>query len=102
MITMLTRTTLAALTLLTAIGAQATDDYTQELYDIYCTACHAVSASGAPQAFTSEWEDRLDKGINTLVTHAINGIGNMPPMGTCAECSEDDLKNIILYMAQEQ
>lgn len=102
MITTLTRTALATLALISTSSVLATDDYTQELYDIYCTACHAVSASGAPQAFTGEWEDRLDKGIDTLVTHAINGIGNMPPMGTCAECSEDDMKNIILYMAQEQ
>ncbi|MAK90305.1 MAG: hypothetical protein CMI08_00155 [Oceanospirillaceae bacterium] len=80
----------------------AVDDYTVELYDIYCTACHAVKASGAPQAFTSEWHDRLDKGMETLVNHAINGIGNMPPMGTCVECSADDLHDIIQYMAQEQ
>ena len=70
----------------------AVDDYTVELYDIYCTACHAVKASGAPQAFTSEWHDRLDKGMETLVNHAINGIGNMPPMGTCVEATCDPLE----------
>jgi len=83
-------------------SSAATDDYTVELYDIYCTACHAVKASGAPQAFTDDWRARLNKGIDTLVNDAINGIGNMPPMGTCVECSADDLKNIIHYMAQEQ
>jgi len=40
--------------------------------------------------------------MTTLVNHAINGIGNMPPMGTCAECSAEDLEDIIRYMAQEQ
>ncbi len=90
------------LLLITACSANATDDYSKELYDIYCTACHAVTASGAPQAFTSEWDDLLDKGITTLVNNAINGIGNMPPMGTCTECSGEDLEDIIRYMAQEQ
>ncbi len=92
----------AGLLLVIASSANATDDYSKELYELYCTACHAVAASGAPQSFTSEWEDRLDKGITTLVNNAINGIGNMPPMGTCAECSAEDLEDIIRYMAQEQ
>ena len=86
----------------TVSAAPSVDDYPIELYDIYCTACHAVKASGAPQAFTDEWRDRLDKGMETLVNHAINGVGNMPPMGTCVECSAEDLENIIHYMAQEQ
>lgn len=83
-------------------SANATDDYSKELYEIYCTACHAVAASGAPQAFTSEWDKLVNKGFNTLVNNAINGIGNMPPMGTCTECSAEDLEDIIRYMAQEQ
>lgn len=80
----------------------AADDYTVELYDLYCTACHAVSASDAPQAFTDEWEERLDKGIDTLVNNSIDGIGNMPAMGTCTECTAEDIEDIIRYMAKEQ
>ncbi|WP_419813197.1 c-type cytochrome [Bacterioplanoides sp.] len=93
---------------LTAIPASAvtnntTDSYTVELYDLYCTACHAVSASGAPQAFIrDEWQDRLDKGMETLVNNAITGIGNMPAMGTCGECSAEDMEDLIRYMVQEQ
>jgi len=103
MIITVTRSLLAALTLsVTTHTASAADDYTTELYDIYCTTCHAVAASGAPQAFTREWQERVDKGISTLVNNAINGTGNMPPMGTCGECSAADLENLIRYMAQEQ
>lgn len=78
------------------------DDYTVELYDLYCTACHAIKASGAPQSFTREWQPRMKKGIDTLVNHAISGIGNMPAMGTCGECTADDLEDIIRYMATEK
>lgn len=78
------------------------DEYTVELYELYCTACHAVAASGAPQAFTSDWQDYLDKGMDTLVNNAITGIGNMPAMGTCGECAAEDLEDLIRYMAQEK
>ncbi|WP_430461563.1 c-type cytochrome [Thalassolituus sp. LLYu03] len=102
MIRTLTRNLLAVAAFSTAVSVSAADDYTKELYDLYCTACHAVKASGAPQAFTREWDDRMDQGIDVLVNHAINGIRNMPPMGTCAECSEEDLENIIRYMAKQE
>ena len=82
--------------------SQATDDYTVELYDLYCTTCHAVEASGAPQAFTDEWQERLDKGMENLVNNAITGIGNMPAMGTCVECSAEDMEDLIRYMAEEK
>lgn len=80
----------------------ATDDYTIELYDLYCTACHAVEASGAPQAFTDEWEDVLDKGMEETVNNAIAGTGNMPAMGTCVECTPEDMEALIQYMATEK
>lgn len=102
MIKTLTRSLLTVAALSGSLNAAATDDYTKELFALYCTACHAVKASGAPQAFTHEWDARMDQGIDTLVNHAINGIRNMPPMGTCSECSEEDLQNIITYMAQEE
>lgn len=82
--------------------ANDVDEYTAELYDLYCTACHAVSASGAPQAFTDEWQKPMSKGIDTLVNNAIAGIGNMPAMGTCGECTAEDLEDIIRYMATEK
>ena len=80
----------------------ATDDYTIELYDLYCTACHAVDASGAPQAFTDEWEDVLDKGMTETVNNAIAGVGNMPAMGTCNECTPEDIEALVRYMATEK
>lgn len=82
--------------------AKADDEYTVELYDIYCHACHAAKIAGVPQAFSSEWKPRLKKGIKTLVTHAISGYKNMPPMGTCAECTPEDIENLIVYMSKEK
>lgn len=88
--------------LLLTPNAYSTDDYTVELYDIYCKTCHAAKIAGAPKAFSSDWQPRLKQGIQTLVNHAISGYKNMPPMGTCAECSPEDIKQLILYMSQEK
>jgi cytochrome c5 len=32
------------------------------------------------------------------LTNATNGIRAMPPMGTCMDCTEDQLKAAIQYM----
>lgn len=77
------------------------DDYREELYDIYCSGCHAVTASNAPQAFSTDWAPIVQRnGIDALVNNSIRGIGNMPAMGTCSECNADDMRDIILYMTE--
>ena len=97
---MIKRTLFTTLFLL-ASASTLSDDYSQELYQIYCSGCHAVSASNAPQAFSPDWAPIVQrKGLDTLVNNAIRGIGNMPPMGTCSECTADDMRDIIVYMTE--
>lgn len=61
-----------------------------------CASCHSVGVLGAPKIGTGEWAARLDaKGLDTLVTNAINGINSMPPRGTCGDCSDDEIKSAI-------
>jgi cytochrome c5 len=43
---------------------------------------------------------RLDKGIETLYTHAIEGFNGMPPMGLCATCSEDEMHAAVDYILE--
>lgn len=79
------------------------DDYTKELYQTYCAACHTTSATGAPQSFDQKaWSLRLKAGIEQVTTNAIVGKGNMPPMGSCQECEYEDLQTLIHYMASSQ
>jgi len=70
----------------------------EEVYNTKCAACHATGAAGAPKYGTPDWADRGAKGMDTLLTNAINGIGGMPPRGLCMDCSDDDLKNAIQHM----
>jgi len=70
----------------------------EDVYKASCASCHAIGVAGAPKYGTSEWADRGAKGIDALLKTAISGINAMPPRGTCATCSDDELKVAIEYM----
>lgn len=81
----------------------AVDEYTIELYEVYCKACHASAGAGVPVAFNdADWHKRLNSGREAVIKNAIVGIGNMPPQGQCMECSYDDFENLIDYMSAEK
>jgi cytochrome c5 len=65
------------MTLASAAGGAA-DQSPDQLYQSACLACHTTGAAGAPKiGFAAEWTERLAKGLDGLVTSAINGIGAM-------------------------
>jgi len=73
----------------------------KEIYEASCAMCHATPAMGAPVFGNAEsWSTRFAKGEETLINNAINGINGMPPMGTCASCSEDDMAITVKYMIE--
>lgn len=71
----------------------------EEIYTGKCAACHASGVLGAPKFGTNELQLRADeKGMETLLSNAINGINAMPPRGTCADCSDDEIQAAIDHM----
>jgi cytochrome c5 len=36
-----------------------------------------------------------------LFEHAIKGFNSMPPKGTCADCSDDEIKGAVKYMVDK-
>jgi len=46
----------------------------------------------------SAWEDRLGQGRDTLVQHAINGIGTMPAKGGRSDLSDEQVAASVDYM----
>ena len=84
--------------------AQLSDGFNAEQkYMASCFACHSTGAAGAPkvgEGMAVEWEPRLEKGIDTVVANAINGINTMPAKGLCFDCTDDDLKAIVEYMIE--
>ncbi|MFY0678235.1 MAG: cytochrome c5 family protein [Neptuniibacter sp.] len=70
----------------------------EEVFNTKCAACHATGAAGAPKYGTADWAERGTKGLDTLLSNAINGFKGMPPRGLCADCSDDEMKASIEYM----
>ncbi|MBY6204344.1 c-type cytochrome [Halomonas denitrificans] len=68
------------------------------IYDRVCAACHDSGAAGAPMLVAADWTDRLPKGEDTLVDHAINGIGVMPAKGGRSDLSDEQVRASVEYM----
>lgn len=74
----------------------------EQIYNTYCKACHAAGVAGAPKlGDTAAWQPRIDKGMDTLMDHVVNGLNAMPPKGTCMDCSEADLQATVEYMIEQ-
>jgi len=72
-----------------------------DVYNASCVACHGSGVLGAPKkGVAADWTPRLEKGFDTVWQNAINGIGGMPPRGTCGDCSDDEIKAAIEFMAE--
>ncbi|MEE9343004.1 MAG: c-type cytochrome [Gammaproteobacteria bacterium] len=72
------------------------------VYTAHCLACHSTGVAGAPKTGdTAGWSARAAKGMDGLLATAISGINAMPPKGTCAACSDDELKAAIQHMLTE-
>ena len=68
----------------------------------HCNACHSIGLLGAPKnGETAAWKTRADKqgGLDGLLASAIKGLNAMPPKGTCADCSDAELKSAIKQLS---
>ena len=73
----------------------------ESVYTTSCAGCHSIGVAGAPKfGNKADWASRLKRGIDDLVKVAISGKGAMPPKGTCATCSADELRAAIEHMVQ--
>ena len=71
----------------------------EEVYTSKCLACHSVGVAGAPKVGdAAAWATRVATGIDSMLANLKNGIGAMPPMGTCTDCSDEELTAGIEYM----
>lgn len=74
------------------------------VYDRSCSTCHSLIDSKAPLVgHKSVWDLLIkEKGVNGLLMSAKNGYQNMPSMGFCADCSDEQLTALILFMAARE
>jgi cytochrome c5 len=89
---------LAAAVAVFAVAAQAQPN--MEKYGKSCAICHSAGVAGAPKVGdTAAWEPRLAKGMDALMASVKNGLGNMPPMAMCFDCSDEEYMELIKYMS---
>jgi cytochrome c5 len=70
----------------------------EALYKQTCVACHGAGVLGAPKfGDKAAWAPRIKQGIDTLVQHAIQGKGAMPPKGG-SSASDADVRAAVQYM----
>jgi cytochrome c5 len=88
----------AVVLMLSAAGAMAAD--APEKYQRSCFACHSSGAAGAPKTGdAAAWEPRMAKGMDAMVASVKNGLNAMPATGLCGDCTDEEYKALIEYMA---
>lgn len=69
------------------------------VYDSVCMACHTTGAAGAPViGDASAWAPRIEQGLETLISHSINGYNAMPAKGGCASCPDQEIQAAVEHM----
>lgn len=87
-----------------SVAAVATPSATEarsgeSIFNSKCMACHMTGAAGAPiKGNKDQWAPRIAQGMDTLMSHALNGLNAMPAKGTCMDCSEDEIKATVEFM----
>ena len=88
----------AVVLMMFAAGAFAAAD--MDKYAKSCQVCHANGAAGAPKTGDAEaWAPRMAKGMDVLVQSVNTGLNAMPLKGMCFDCTDDEYKALIEYMA---
>jgi cytochrome c5 len=65
-----------------------------------CAMCHEGGLMGAPKIGSEDqWAPRIAQGKDTLISHAINGIRQMPARGGNAKLSDEEVAAAVIDMA---
>lgn len=78
----------------------------REVYQSACIACHGSGLAGAPKVGDREaWAPRLEKGMETLERHALEGFtgskGVMPPKGGRVDLPDEQILHAVAFMKEK-
>lgn len=74
----------------------------QQIFTAVCATCHASGIMQSPKLGSKDdWAPRIEKGMDTLYDHAINGFKNMPARGGKKDLSDDEVKAAVDYMVSQ-
>ena len=71
----------------------------ESVYTGLCMACHQAGVAGAPITGSDQMTARLDeKGLDMLVTNAINGLNTMPARGGNPNLTDEQIRAAVEFM----
>jgi cytochrome c5 len=81
-------------------ASMAIPKYTgKDLYAKRCEVCHATGKEGAPKTGdVKAWGVRMERGMDGLISSAVNGHNKMPSRGGLATISDAEVRLAIEYM----
>jgi cytochrome c5 len=72
------------------------------VYKAVCSACHANGTLGAPKfGDAGAWSARIAQGYDTLLSHALGGLRQMPAKGGNADLDDVEVARAVVYMANQ-
>lgn len=84
-----------------AAALRPADAALAEKYERSCMVCHSqLAAQASLTGFAPQWQPRLRQGMERLLQHAQQGLNAMPAGGQCADCSPEELRALIDFMAK--
>jgi cytochrome c5 len=95
---------LSVLASIVAIASALADDAraprsADAILNQYCNVCHLTGWNGAPlSGEPDDWQARRTAGFATLFKNAKQGLNSMPPLGTCTDCTDEELQAAIREM----
>ncbi len=71
----------------------------EAIYNGLCETCHQAGIAGAPISGSEQMAERLsEKGLDALVTNAINGLNVMPPRGGNPGLTDKQIRAAVEFM----
>ena len=79
--------------------AALTPTRTEAQFARSCAFCHATGNAGAPLVGDeAAWRARAAGGEDRMLRHTLEGLGAMPPLGYCMDCTEADFRALIRFL----
>jgi cytochrome c5 len=73
----------------------------EQVYQMVCSACHAIGAAGSPKfGDAAAWAPRIKTGYDALVHSALKGKGAMGAQGG-GDYSDYEVSRAVVYMANQ-